>query len=161
MSLHVDPNPLHWSPDVKTISGILVMVITIVGSTWKAADYIGGKIYAFAEGQTAIVQQLKQMQGQLTDAKVEMKTNVLDENAAREKSLAELKQEVVPRIDKLEGVAGLAATEAAAAKVRIDDMKADLTELKASTTAILNVTKSHDADIKATRRAVAPVEGAH
>lgn len=161
MTLHVDPNPFHWSDDVKKVGGLVLMVITVVGSTWKGADYIGSKIYGFAEVQTKIVQRLDALQGQLTDTKVDMKTNVIDENTAREKSLAALKADVVPRIDKLEGVVGLAATEAAAAKARIDDMKADLTELKASTAAILNVTRSHDADIKATRKAVAPVNEGH
>lgn len=156
MTLNVDPNPLHWSTDVKTIGGVLIMILTITGSAWKAADYIGGNIYRFAEIQTRTLNQLEALQKQQVDFKVDLKTNLSDENTAREKSMSGLEQALVPRIETLEKAVNVAKSEASAAKARADDMKEDLRDLKGLASQNLAVSQSHTEAITATRNVVAP-----
>jgi outer membrane murein-binding lipoprotein Lpp len=126
----VDPNPLHWSPDIKAISAGLVMIVTIVGSAWKAADYIGGKIYNLAEVQTRTLLEMQTLQAQQTA--------------------------LVPRIDTLEKAVNTAEAAAAAAKARADDMKDDLIDLKKVASQNLAVSVSHSEAINATREKIAP-----
>lgn len=142
---NVDPNPLHWSSDIKTISAILVMVVTVIGSSWKAADYIGEKIYTFAEIQTKTLEQLTQV-----------KSDIVESNRAREQSLAQLSKALLPRIDTLEKAVNAAESEASAAKARADDMKDDLRALKGLASQNLAVSVSHSEAINATRAVIAP-----
>lgn len=120
----------NWSPDVKGVTGVVVLVTTIIGASWRAADYIGGQIYDFARGQERIVERLDDMK----------------------KTLAM----TIPRIEVLEHDAAIAATAAAAAKAKVEDMKEDLQVLKGIGLQNLSVSQSHSADIKATRDALSP-----
>lgn len=151
----LEPNPFKWSQNLKTLTQGVVLITTIIGSAWGAASYIGGKIYAFAEVQTTIVQQLHGVESQLTEAK----NSIAAENRARDASLNGLKGDLAPRIDRLEGAVHDAQTEAAAAKQRVTDMTSDLADLKDLAHQNLRLSASHDDDIKATRRAVAPKPG--
>lgn len=148
----LEPNPFKWSQNLKTLTQGVVLISTIIGSAWGAASYIGGTIYHFAEVQTTIIQQIKGVQVQLSDAK----SAVADSNTQRERALNSLEGKIVPRVDKLEDAIQDAKTEAAAAKQRVDDMKEALIEIKSLTRQSLDKAASHDDDIKATRNAVAP-----
>jgi len=146
----MDPNPAHWSPDIKALSQLVTLVVTILGSVGGGAVYIGDKIYNFAEAQTELIEQVKNMQGQL----VEQKSSIQDENRQRTISLDGLKGDLTPRIDKLETAVHTAENEAAAAHERADDMKKLLDRIEDLAIRNLEVSKSHDADIKATAKAV-------
>ena len=150
--MKLDPNPAHWSSDAKTLSHLITLVITIVGSIGGGAWYLGGKIYEFAETQTMMAQQLKDVQGQVIEAKAAAHA----EGDMREKSITGLRTDMLPRIDRLEAAVQKAETEASAVRARSDDMKEDLRRILDVAQRNLNVTESHGADIKATRDAVAP-----
>jgi hypothetical protein len=145
-------NPLGWSQNAKALSQLITVILTIIGSATGGAAYIGGKIYAFAEIQTTIVQQLRGVQGQIGEAKAALEA----QNGERDRALAVLKAEVVPRIADLERAVTTAQSNAAATKQLVDDMKGDLGDLKDLARQNLRISASHDDDIKATRRAVAP-----
>lgn len=153
--MKLDPNPSHWSPDVKTLGHLVTIIITIVGSVGGGAWYLGREIYVFAEAQTRMVQQLKTVQGQVVEAKLAAH----DEGETREKSITGLRSDIMPRIDRLEGAVQKAETEAAAVRTRADDMKEDLRRILDVAQRNLNVTESHGADIRATRDAVSPRDG--
>ena len=129
--MSIDPNPFNWSPNIKTIGGLAAIIVTIVGASWSAADTIASKIYAFAQGQTQVI-------------------------GAIEALRSDLKDDVVPRVTKLEQEIGDAKADAAATKQRVDDMGQQLGDIKTLTQQNLTLSRSHDADIKATRQAVAP-----
>ena len=120
-------NPFTWPSDMKNLAGVATLVITILGASWGAAESIGGKIYAYAQNQTKIIE-----------------------------SLEGIKKDVVPRVVKLESDIIETKTNAAAAKQRVDDMAENLKELKSLAQQNLTVSQSHSVDIKATRQAVAP-----
>lgn len=149
--MSLDPNPFRWSANVKTMGGLLALV----GSIWGSADYIGGKIYHFAEIQTAMLAKINGVQTQLSEAKAAL----ADENVQRDRSLGALKGEVVPRIEKLETSVSEARADTAAAKQRADDLKEQIGDIKNIALQSLGIARSHDADIRATRRAVAPKAG--
>ena len=149
------PNPFNWSSNVKSLSAVVTLIVTILGSAWGATNYIGGKIYDFAAIQTRIVQQLNTMAAQILDTK----SAITAEDTKREKGFEGIKSELNPRIDHLETAVHSAETEASAAKQRADDMKEQINRLTDLAQRTLNITSSHDADIKATRRAVAPKTG--
>jgi peptidoglycan hydrolase CwlO-like protein len=151
MTMRVDPNPFNWSADIKALAQLIMLIGTISG--W--AIYLGDKVYQFAEAQTHMIEQIKTVHAQI----VEQKAEIQDTNRQREVSIAELRGNLDPRIAALEQAVHTAETEAAAAKMRADDMKEDLKQLKDLAVRNLNVTESHGADIKATREAVAPKEG--
>ena len=123
----VSPNPLRWSPDLKSLSSLITLVGAIVSSTVGGAWWIGGKIYDFSKSQTVIIQHIKSIE-----------------------------DGVVPRVVKLESDIIETKTNAAAAKQRVDDMAENLKELKSLAQQNLTVSQSHSVDIKATRQAVAP-----
>lgn len=148
-------NPIRWSADMKAISQLITLVITIIGSVGSLAAYLGSEIYKFAVAQTMMVQELRVVQNQLSDEK----TAIIDENKQRTVSLTGLKTELVPRIQILENAINKAEQDASAARQRADDMKEDLRNLKDLATRNLSVTESHDADIRATRKAVTGTEG--
>jgi len=150
-----DPNPTHWSPDLKAVSQLVTLIITIVGSVGGGSFYLGEKIYDFAEAQTLLIQQVHEMQGQL----VEQRSQIQDENLQRSHSLADLKGDIVPRIAKLEEAIHVAEVEAAAARQHAEDMKETLRRLEDYASKNLAVTESHDADIKATAKAVGAEDG--
>src|SRR5271156_3320773 len=99
MTMKLDPNPSHWSQDVKTLGHLITIVITIIGSIAGGAWYLGGEIYKFAETQTMMVQQLRAVQGQVVEAKMAAH----DEGETRERSITSLRGDILPRIDRLEG----------------------------------------------------------
>jgi hypothetical protein len=134
-------NPINWSSDAKALAQLAVLVITIIGSVGGLGIYLGD-----------IKGEINAVQYELVDEKSALK----ESNEQRQSSLNNLKGEVIPRIDNLERAVHAAETEASAAKQRSDDMKEDLKQLKDLAVRNLNVTESHDADIKATREAVAP-----
>lgn len=151
--MSVEPNPFKWSVNLKTLVGLLA----VIGSIWGGAKLGTDAIYHFAEVQTNIMNQLVGLKGQLVDQKAEM----ANQGAHNEHSLDVLENKITPRIDKLEIAVHSAESEASAAKARADDMKEDLHELKDIATRTFDVTQSNNADIKATRRAVAPKPGDH
>ena len=146
MSQRLETNPFRWSPDIKALSQLVTLIVTIVGSAAGGAIYIGEQIYSFAETQTKMVQ----------SQVIEAKAAAHEEGNVREKSITELRVVLAPRIEKLEDAVQKAETEASAARQRIDDMKEDLRQLKDLAQRNLTVTESHGADIRATRDAVAP-----
>ena len=148
--MSLDRNPANWSPDVKALTQLVTLIVTIAGSVGGGAFYIGDKIYDFATAQTELIQQVKNMQGQLIDESVAIK----DANMQREKSLVALKNDLEPRINTLEKAIHTAENEASAAHQRADDMKETLRRLEDYATKNLAVTESHDADIRATAKAV-------
>lgn len=150
MSLKLDPNPSHWSPDIKALSQLVTLVVTILGSVGGGAFYLGDKIYDFAAAQTVLLQQVREMQGQLIDQRLQIQ----DENTQRARALDSLKGDLTPRITKLEEAIHIAETEAAGARQRADDMKETLRRLEDYASKNLAVSESHDADIKATAKAV-------
>lgn len=152
MSMKIDPNPLHWSEDIKALGRLLTLVMTIGGPL----VYIGQGLYNFAEAQTQLIQQVRNMQEQLIDEKVQIQ----DANVQRERAFIGLKDDVVPRIMKLEDAIHGAEREASAAHARAEDMKEMLKKLEDYAAKNLAVTESHNADIKATRQAVDPVSPA-
>src|SRR5271170_513707 len=150
MTMKIDANPAHWSSDVKTLGHLIVIVTTIVGSIGGGAWYLGGRIYEFAEAQTMMLEKLKMVQTQV----VEAKTAAHEEGDMRERSIAGLRLDILPRIDRLEGAVQKAETEAMQVRTSAADMKEDLRRILDVAQRNLNVTESHGADIKATRDAV-------
>lgn len=141
-------NPLRWSPNMKTVTGLLALV----GSIWGAAVPGVQAIYHLAEVQTTVLAKIQGVQVQLSETKAAL----VDENVQRDKSLGALKTEIVPRIVKLEDTVSETKADAAAAKQRADDLKEQIGDLKNLARQSLDVAKSHDEDIRATRQAVAP-----
>jgi regulator of replication initiation timing len=151
----IEPNPFHWSPNMKALSALLSLLVMLGGS----AKYLGGEIYYFAEAQTLMSQRVLALQGQMNDAKIA----IGDENVQRDKSLTLLKTELSPRIDNLEKVVQSTQMEAAAAKQQIIDMKDDLSRIEVLSQENLKVTNEHTStinetrdDIRATKNAVLP-----
>ena len=124
-------NPLQWSKDLKTLGGLLMIIITIIGTSWTAANTIAGKIYNFAEGQTLILQNIRDLD-------------------------VSLKKDVIPRVSRLETDVTQTKSDAAVAKQRVDDMAGSLRDIKELSSQNLEVSRSHTDAINATRRAVAP-----
>lgn len=143
-----EPNPLHWSPSLRSLAAL----ITVLGAIWALGESVTRAIYHFAEVQTTIVSQVRGVQVQID----ETKSSLVEAGIQRDKAVAAIKTEIVPRIEKIEDAVHDAEREAAAAKQRADDIKEDLGALKAIAQQSLSVAKSHDEDIKATRKAVAP-----
>jgi len=144
--------PPRWSRDTKYILGLLTVVLTIVGST-------AGVVYSFAVSQTTVVEELRTINGQLADAK----TAIAEQDIKRDKSLTDLKSDVVPRISLLEKAITLAQNEATGVKQHVDDMTRTLDRLVDITTQGVAISKSHSAaiestqeDVKAVRKVISP-----
>lgn len=152
MTMKIEPNPARWSPDAKalgrTFLQVFPVVVSIIGGVW----YIGSGMYSVGAQQARMLDKIEVMQAQIGDAK----TAIQDENKQREGAFIGLKGEISPRIDKLETAVHTAESEASAAHARADDMKRSLDRLEDLAVRNLNVSESHDADIRATRNAVAP-----
>lgn len=143
--MKADFNPFHWSSDIKTIAGVITIAITIIGSAWKGASFVGEGIYSFAKGQTVILDKLSALQAQ-----------IVNENSQREKAINGLGAAVIPRVDKLEDAVHNAAAEAAAAKQKASDMTDVLRHVEDLATQNLRVSRSNSEDIHITREAVSP-----
>jgi septal ring factor EnvC (AmiA/AmiB activator) len=154
--------PGDFAANIRTLSGTVTLVVTIVGSAWGAADYIGGKIYSFAETQAKISDQLVGVQGQL----IEARNSIAKENDVRAKALDDLKSDIAPKFETLGKAIVDTRSEAATAKQRVDDMNATLQRLVDLATRNLQISTAHDAKINSTaddagaiRAMVAPKPG--
>jgi hypothetical protein len=150
MSMKLEPDPRKWSPDAKVLGRTFLQVFPVVSAIAGGVWYIGSGVYSVAATQTRMLDKIEIMQTQLG----ETKTSLQDENKQRIGAFDSLKNEVVPRIDTLERAVHSAENEATAVRTRAEDMKKTLDRLEDLALQNLSVSKSHSADIKATRDAV-------
>lgn len=148
----VEPNPLKWSGEtVRSLGQAVTLVITVGGPL----VWVGQGFYNFAKAQTELIEQVRNMQGQLVD----QKASIGDENKQRTQALNGLKDDLNPRIMKLEDAVIKAENEAAAVHTRTEDMKKSLDRIEDLAVRNLTVSESHTAPIKQTRDAVVPTPG--
>jgi chromosome segregation ATPase len=138
------------TPGGRSTAGIISVCMSIIVPVGGGAAYIGGKIYDFSKAQTSVLEHLKNAQEAITGLKVDIGQSTASQDRSREA----LKNDIVPRIDKLESTVVETKTEAAAAKARLEDFKETLDEVKSLGQANLAVSQSHTPDIRATRRAL-------
>jgi sensor domain CHASE-containing protein len=116
------------SAEVRSTLNTASVIFAIVGSVATAMSWLGNKLYDNATIQTAIVEELKVTQQQLSI--------------------------INPKIDLLEDAIGSAKAEALAAKQRVDDLKEDVKDLKSIGLQNLSVSNSHTPIINETNKAV-------
>jgi hypothetical protein len=144
------------TPSTKQVLSAAGLCVSIIGSIGAGAFYIGGKIYDFSKAQTSMLEHLRSAEGQILGLKTDISTSV----AAQDHSREALKNDIVPRIDKLDTAVIETKTEAAAAKAKLEDFKETLDEVRGLAKANLAVSQSHSQDITATRQDVAATRSA-
>lgn len=143
------------TPGGRSFVGIVSLCASIIVPVGGGAAYIGGRIYDFSKAQTSMLEHLKNAEGQISGLKGDIAQSVTVQDRSREA----LKNDITPRLDRLESAVTETKTEAAAAKARLEDFKQTLDEVKSIGQANLAVSQSHTPDIKATRKALAPQPG--
>jgi hypothetical protein len=116
-------------------------VIAICGTIGAGIKYIGGSIYDFAQIQTRMIDHIKGAEvaiAGLGDDQKKLKAGLEQEHADAAKA------------------ADAAMTAAKLAADSIPPLKSTIELVEQKVDDIQKITKSHDADIKATRAAVAP-----
>lgn len=143
------------TPGGRSFAGVISVCASIIVPVGGGAAYIGGRIYDFSKAQTSVLEHLKNAQEAITG----LKGDISQSTTAQDRSREALKNDITPRLDKLETAVIETKTEAAAAKARLEDFKQTLDEVKSIGQLNLAVSQSHTPDIKATRKALAPQPG--